>query len=301
MVCRCHCCILAARSDYFRAFLERSPAQQPLHSRSSSSSAHVQSPTDTESTLSASQSTHNPCSSSNLLKESNIDAESVQSQSASQSSTDRNTQTSHSYQQPAQSSSDSTHQDIASSAQNTDHVSVRPAAVSCLGANAVQQQHSSAADADSCVSSSESQQQHASADNAELYLSGSGSQQQHTSAHNAGPCLSSSVSQRQNSTADNAQQQLPVLPVSDVSSDVFQLVLEFAYSGAVQVLAPQWLKASGAELLFEAAERYLLPLLKVSTDCLLPLDLEHSSIAFKRIVLALEFAYSRAVQLLAPQ
>lgn len=52
--------------------------------------------------------------------------------------------------------------------------------------------------------------------------------------------------------------------MSDVTPDVFRLVLEFAYSGSVQVLAPRWLKPSGAELLFEAAERYLLPLLKVS-------------------------------------
>ncbi|KAL0047428.1 hypothetical protein WJX82_003178 [Trebouxia sp. C0006] len=46
------------------------------------------------------------------------------------------------------------------------------------------------------------------------------------------------------------------------SSQSSQLVLEFMYSGSVQLLAPQWLKASGAEQLFEAAERYLLPLLK---------------------------------------
>ena len=59
------------------------------------------------------------------------------------------------------------------------------------------------------------------------------------------------------------QCQLPQLAVADVAAEVFHLVLEFAYSGSVQILAPRWLKAAGAELLFEAAERYLLPLLKV--------------------------------------
>ena len=67
---------------------------------------------------------------------------------------------------------------------------------------------------------------------------------------------------RQDSTAAE-QCQLPQLAVADVAAEVFQLVLEFAYSGSVQILAPRWLKAAGAELLFEAAERYLLPLLKV--------------------------------------
>ena len=194
----------------------------------------------------------------------------MQSQSTPQSSTDRNTQTSDS------------HQDIASSAQTIDSFSVNSEAVSSLGASAVQHQLSSADDTHSGYSDSASQQQHASADNAhsclrdnalqqrqphssadnaDLHLSGRSQQQQHASAE---PCLSSSASQQRHSPADNAQPQLPILPVSDVSSDVFQLVLEFAYSGGVQVLAPQWLKASGAELLFEAAERYLLPLLKVS-------------------------------------
>ncbi len=71
---------------------------------------------------------------------------------------------------------------------------------------------------------------------------------------------------RQDSTAATAGQvELPQLAVADVTPEVFRLVLEFAYSGSVQILAPQWLKASGAEQLFEAAERYLLPLLKVST------------------------------------
>ena len=56
---------------------------------------------------------------------------------------------------------------------------------------------------------------------------------------------------------------LPKLTVSDVSPEVFRLVLEFAYSGSLQVLPPRWLKAAGAELLFEAAQRYLMPLLKV--------------------------------------
>ncbi len=71
---------------------------------------------------------------------------------------------------------------------------------------------------------------------------------------------------RQDSTAATAGHvQLPQLAVADVTPEVFRLVLEFTYSGSVQILAPQWLKASGAEQLFEAAERYLLPLLKVST------------------------------------
>ncbi|DBA71696.1 TPA: hypothetical protein ACH3X2_001145 [Trebouxia sp. C0005] len=68
---------------------------------------------------------------------------------------------------------------------------------------------------------------------------------------------------RQDSTAASAGQvELPQLAVADVTPEVFRLVLEFMYSGSVQILAPQWLKASGAEQLFEAAERYLLPLLK---------------------------------------
>ncbi|DBA84084.1 hypothetical protein WJX77_009279 [Trebouxia sp. C0004] len=68
---------------------------------------------------------------------------------------------------------------------------------------------------------------------------------------------------RQDSTAATAEQvELPQLAVADVTPEVFRLVLEFTYSGSVQILAPQWLKASGAEQLFEAAERYLLPLLK---------------------------------------
>ena len=71
---------------------------------------------------------------------------------------------------------------------------------------------------------------------------------------------------RQDSQAATAGQvELPHLAVADVTPEVFRLVLEFMYSGSVQLLAPQWLKASGAEQLFEAAERYLLPLLKVST------------------------------------
>ena len=70
---------------------------------------------------------------------------------------------------------------------------------------------------------------------------------------------------RQDSTAATAGQfELPQLAVADVTPEVFRLVLEFTYSGSVQILSPQWLKASGAEQLFEAAERYLLPLLKVS-------------------------------------
>ncbi len=70
---------------------------------------------------------------------------------------------------------------------------------------------------------------------------------------------------RQDSTATiSGHAELPQLAVADVTPEVFRLVLEFVYSGSVQILAPQWLKASGAEQLFEAAERYLLPLLKVT-------------------------------------
>lgn len=55
-----------------------------------------------------------------------------------------------------------------------------------------------------------------------------------------------------------------MIAVSDVTSDVFELVLEFMYSGALRFLAPKWLKAANAELLFEAADWYLIPLFKVN-------------------------------------
>jgi hypothetical protein len=155
--CRCHCCILAARSDYFRAFLERSPAQNTscIASRSNSN----QSEQDTHATTSNSQ----------------------------------------------------------------------PAA-----AKAAPKQHAS---------------QHSSCRCTEVHQT-----------------ASMASDGRQDSTAATAGQvELPQLAVADVTPEVFRLVLEFAYSGSVQILAPQWLKASGAEQLFEAAERYLLPLLKVST------------------------------------
>lgn len=51
--------------------------------------------------------------------------------------------------------------------------------------------------------------------------------------------------------------------ISDVTPEVFQLVLEFAYSGSLRLLAAKWLKAANAELLFEAAEWFLMPLFKV--------------------------------------
>lgn len=71
---------------------------------------------------------------------------------------------------------------------------------------------------------------------------------------------------------DGSDRQLPQLTVSDVSWEVFQHVLEFAYSGSLQLLLPHWVKAAGAELLFEAAERYLMPLLKVPQLAALWLD-----------------------------
>lgn len=71
------------------------------------------------------------------------------------------------------------------------------------------------------------------------------------------------------SDSDRQLPQLPQLTVSGVSPEVFQLVLEFVYSGSLQVLPPRWLKAAGAELLFEAAQRYLMPLLKVQAPAML--------------------------------
>ncbi len=159
MACRCHRCILAARSDYFRAFLQRSPAQNTSCIASSSQSS--QSERDAHATTGSSQ----PAA-----------AKAAPKQPAPQHNSCRCTET-------------------------------------------------------------------------------------HTSA--------SMVSDgRQDSTAAAAGHvELPQLAVADVTPEVFRLVLEFMYSGSVQLLAPQWLKASGAEQLFEAAERYLLPLLKVSIWC----------------------------------
>ena len=157
MACRCHRCILAARSDYFRAFLERSPAQNTscIASRSGSN----QSEQDTHATISNSQ----PAA-----------AKAASKQPAPEHSSCRCTETPQSASMPSDGRQDST-------AAAAGHV------------------------------------------------------------------------------------ELTQLAVADVTPEVFRLVLEFLYSGSVQILAPRWLKASGAEQLFEAAESYLLPLLKVST------------------------------------
>ena len=64
------------------------------------------------------------------------------------------------------------------------------------------------------------------------------------------------------------QQELPRIAVSDVTPEVFELVLEFVYSGALRFLTPKWLKATNAELLFKAADWYLMPLLKVHSSLL---------------------------------
>ena len=187
--CRCHRCILAARSDYFRAFLERSPAQPP-------------SPTSAASLFS--QSPHLNCTAYGL---------------------------------PEPPFDPPPHANPASLATSLRH-DTEPAGVpaanqhsTCTQQHSVQKdpKHYPSSDADTSRAVNMSQQQHSPA------------------AH----------------STDGSDRQLSRLTVSDVSLEVFQLVLEFAYSGSLQVLPPCWLKAAGAELLFEAAERYLMPLLKV--------------------------------------
>lgn len=173
MPCRCHRCILAARSDYFRAFLERSPAQLPSYDPSSADSAQAR-----------------------------------QTKNATEASS---------------------HADLSQgAAANEAATAAEPAATAA-----------------------ESLHRRASQQNASWQAAG----QHEGSTVDAG---------QPSSGADPEQSRLPKLVVSDVTPQVFQLVLEFAYSGSIQILAPHWLKAAGAELLFEAAERYLLSLLKVS-------------------------------------
>ena len=69
-----------------------------------------------------------------------------------------------------------------------------------------------------------------------------------------------------------------MLAVSDVTPEVFELVLEFVYSGTLRLLVPKWLKATNAELLFEAADWYLMPLFKVSavSGCCVRLHVLHA-------------------------
>ena len=200
LICRCHKCILAARSDYFRAFLERSAAQPSTHTSLTPPSPLP----DTSQTASKPNSPNSGpiCHPCNDLPP-KVD--------------------------PAS---------IATGGGDTEHAANQPC--SC------QQQHSSQQDTRVQPPSSD----------ADINQAATTAQQQSTTTeHGAG----------------SSGGQLPQLTVSNVSSEVFQLVLEFAYSGSLQVLPPRWLKAAGAELLFEAAQRYLMPLLKV----LSPATLHH--------------------------
>lgn len=198
LVCRCHKCILAARSDYFRAFLERSTAQPSTHTLLIRLS---QSP-DTSQTASG---PHDP--NSDPLSDPSNDF-------------------------PPKADPVS----ITTGSGDTQHAANQPCSCS--------QQHSSQQD---------TRVQHPSS-NADNSSAANNSQQQLSSTeHSAG----------------SSGRQLPQLTVSHVSPELFQLVLEFVYSGSLQVLPPRWLKAAGAELLFEAAQRYLMPLLKVLSPALL--------------------------------
>ena len=180
---RCHRCILAARSDYFRAFLERSPA----HSSSPAS-------------IPLSQSAEAPASTS-VSPDSHQHNRAVAAPATTQSSEDLDS------------------------------------------AGAATQQRG--------VSQQQSSQDYARL-NSEHDASTSRAHTEPTDNMGLDPGI-----------RQGTDRQLPQLNVSDVSHEVFQLVLEFAYSGSLAVLPPCWLKAAGAELLFEAAERYLMPLLKV--------------------------------------
>ena len=180
--CRCHRCILAARSDYFRAFLERSPTCASAHTSSTSSSRQ--------------SAPSNP--------------------------------TAHAALHPQT----GTHVSPSTGAEQTDS-----------------QRLTTSADSQHDGSSQPGSPQHGTRQDLE--------QSAGTSRAAGGQTGAAS------DTMDSTDRQLPQLAVSDVLPEVFDLVLEFAYSGSLAVLALRWLKASGAELLFEAAERYLMPLLKV--------------------------------------
>lgn len=200
MICTCHKCILAARSDYFRAFLQRSTAQP---STRTSSVALDQSP--------------------------------ATSQNASQPH--------HPLPDPLSDPSDDLPPkvDPATGTEDTEYAANQPC--SCLQPHTSQQdtrQQRFTSDADTSRAANTSQQQ----------------------------------SSLRNCNADGSGRQLPQLIVSDVSPEAFQLVLEFAYTGSLQVLPPRWLKAAGAELLFEAAQRYLMPLLKVGV---MPANTSHAA------------------------
>ena len=189
--CRCHKCILAARSDYFRAFLERSPAQPSTHT----SSPHPNQSPDTGPLASAWHDTP-PGPPSDPSDDTPLSA-------------------------------DPSHIPTSSSL-NSKHAAAQPSSCS--------QQHSSQQD----------------------------TPQQHPSREADTSKAANTAQQLHSSTAQtSSDRQLPQLTVSGVSPEVFQLVLEFVYSGSLQVLPLRWLKAAGAELLFEAAQRYLMPLLKV--------------------------------------
>ncbi|KAL3139201.1 hypothetical protein ABBQ32_005972 [Trebouxia sp. C0010 RCD-2024] len=180
---RCHKCVLAARSDYFRAFLERSPVQ----------------PSSCPQTCAT-----------------------IASQAQSP---DMTCNTSDPFHPPAEMDSAG----AAAGLHDAQHAAVPAASqlVSCADLHSLQldaRQQSSSADISTDASNT----------------------QQHSPA-----CV-----------AHSKDGQLPQLTVSDMSWEVFEHVLEFAYSGSLRLLLPHWVKAAGAELLFEAAERYLIPLLK---------------------------------------
>lgn len=191
---RCHKCILAARSEYFRAFLDRSPAQPSTHTSSPQ-------PNQSPNTGRFASGWHDtPC-------------------------------------------------DPPSDPSDNDPLVADP---SHLATSSSSNSERAATQLSSCTQQHSSQQD---------------TQQQHT---NRGVDTSKAVNTAQQLHSSTARSssvrqlpQLPQLTVSGVSPEVFQLVLEFVYSGSLQVLPPRWLKAAGAELLFEAAQQYLMPLLKV--------------------------------------
>ena len=201
VTCRCHKCILAARSDYFRAFLERSTAQPHTHTS-------LNPPSQSSDASQMACRPHDP----------HLDP-------LSDPSDDSPTKV-----DPAS---------IATGGGHTEHAAYQP--FSC---------------AQPYNSHSNTRQQHVRSDDDTSRAANTSQHQPSSTEH----------------SADSSGRQLPQLIVSNVSPEVFQLVLEFAYSGFLQVLPPRWLKAAGAELLFEAAQRYLMPLLKVFSPCYIALS-----------------------------